>query len=139
MSHTWRVVIAEDQRILREALKALLKPRKDIDVVGEAAEGMEAIRCVERLHPDLLLLDLSMPKMSGMSVLKDLKVRYPETKILALTIHESKDYIVETFRAGLDGYCLKEASHTELLLAIDTVLEGKTYLSPGISDNEIGV
>jgi DNA-binding NarL/FixJ family response regulator len=134
MPHTWRVVIAEDQRILREALKALLKPKKDIEVVGEAAEGMEAIRCVETLHPDLLLLDLSMPKMSGMSVLKDLKVRYPETKILALTIHESKDYIVETFRAGLDGYCLKEASHSELFMAMDTVLQGKTYLSPGIAD-----
>jgi DNA-binding NarL/FixJ family response regulator len=134
MARRWKVVIAEDYRILREGLKSLLKSRDDIDVVGEAGDGMEAIRCVESNRPDLLLLDLSMPKMSGLSVIKDLKVRYPETKILALTIHESEDYILETFHSGLDGYCLKEASHTELLLAIDTVLEGKTYLSPGISD-----
>ena len=129
-----KVVIAEDYRILREGLKSLLESRDDIDVVGEAGDGMEAIRCVERMRPELLLLDLSMPKMSGISVIKDLKARYPETKILALTIHESEDYILETFHAGLDGYCLKEASHSELLMAIDTVLEGKTYLSPGISD-----
>jgi DNA-binding NarL/FixJ family response regulator len=134
MTRTCKVVIAEDYRILREGLKSLLKSRGDIDVVGEAGDGMEAIRCVEMLHPDLLLLDLSMPKMSGLSVIKDLKSRYPETKILALTIHESEDYILETFHSGLDGYCLKEASHSELLLAIDTVLQGKTYLSPGISD-----
>ena len=134
MDRTCKVVIAEDYRILREGLKFLLKSRGDIDVVGEAGDGMEAIRCVETLHPDLLLLDLSMPKMSGLSVIKDLKARYPEIKILALTIHESEDYILETFHSGLDGYCLKEASHSELLLAIDTVLQGKTYLSPGISD-----
>jgi DNA-binding NarL/FixJ family response regulator len=134
MARKWKVVIAEDYRILREGLRSLLKSRDDIDVVGEAGDGMEAIRCVESNRPDLLLLDLSMPKMSGLSVIKDLKVRYPETKILALTIHESEDYILETFHSGLDGYCLKEASHSELLLAIDTVLEGKTYLSPGISD-----
>jgi DNA-binding NarL/FixJ family response regulator len=134
MMQTWKVVIAEDYRILREGLRSLLKSRGDIDVVGEAGDGMEAIRCVETMHPDLLLLDLSMPKMSGISVIKDLKARYPETKILALTIHESEDYILETFHSGLDGYCLKEASHSELLLAIDTVLGGKTYLSPGISD-----
>lgn len=134
MARTCKVVIAEDYRILREGLKSLLNSRGDIDVVGEAGDGMEAIRCVERLHPDLLLLDLSMPKMSGLSVIKDLKSRYPETKILALTIHDSEDYILETFHSGLDGYCLKESSHSELLLAIDTVLQGKTYLSPGISD-----
>jgi two-component system response regulator NreC len=138
MAPKWKVVIAEDHRILREGLKFLLKSRDDIEVVGEAGEGMEAIHCVETLHPDLLLLDLSMPKMSGLSVIKDLKVRYPETKILALTIHESEDYILETFHSGLDGYCLKESSHTELLMAIDTVLEGKTYLSPGISGKVLG-
>jgi DNA-binding NarL/FixJ family response regulator len=134
MAQTWKVVIAEDYRILREGLRSLLKSRDDIDVVGEAGDGMEAIRCVETMHPDLLLLDLSMPKMSGISVIKDLKSRYPETKILALTIHDSEDYILETFHSGLDGYCLKEASHSELLMAIDTVLGGKKYLSPGISD-----
>jgi DNA-binding NarL/FixJ family response regulator len=134
MAKKWRLVIAEDHKILREGLKSLVKSHEDIEVVGEAGDGLEAIRCVEKSHPDLLLLDLSMPRMSGLSVIKDVKSRFPETKILALTIHESEDYILESFHSGLDGYCLKDANYSELLLAIQNVLAGKTYLSPGISE-----
>lgn len=130
----YRIVVAEDHKILREGLKSLVKSNEDFEIVAEAGDGLEAIRAVEKHQPDLLLLDLSMPRMSGISVIKDIKSRYPETKILALTIHESEDYILESFHSGLDGYCLKDASHSELLMAIDRVLEGKTYLSPGISD-----
>jgi len=129
-----RIVIAEDHKILREGLKSLVKSNENLDIVAEAGDGLEAIRAVEKHQPDLLLLDLSMPRMSGISVIKDIKSRFPETKILALTIHESEDYILESFHSGLDGYCLKDASQSELLMAIDHVLEGKTYLSPGISD-----
>jgi DNA-binding NarL/FixJ family response regulator len=134
MAKNCRIVIAEDHKILREGLKALVKSSEDFEIVGEAGDGIEAIRAVEKHHPDLLLLDLSMPRMSGISVIKDIKGRYPETKILALTIHESEDYILESFHSGLDGYCLKDASQSELLIAINRVLEGKTYLSPGISE-----
>jgi DNA-binding NarL/FixJ family response regulator len=134
MAKKYRIVIAEDHKILREGLKALVKSNEEFEIVEEAGDGLEAIRAVEKHHPDLLLLDLSMPRMSGISVIKDLKGRYPETKILALTIHESEDYILESFHSGLDGYCLKDASHSELLMAISRVLEGKTYLSPGISE-----
>lgn len=129
-----RLVIAEDHRILREGLKVLIQSNDDLEVAAEAEDGLEAIRAVEKHHPDLLLLDLSMPRMSGFSVIKDIKSRFPETKILALTIHESEDYILEAFNSGLDGYCLKEASYSELLMAINHVLKGKTYLSPGISE-----
>jgi len=80
------------------------------------------------------LLDLSMPKMSGISAIKDIKTRIPETRILVLTIHESEEYILEVFRAGADGYCLKDASHSELVMAIRSVLSGNRYISPGISD-----
>jgi DNA-binding NarL/FixJ family response regulator len=75
-----------------------------------------------------------MPRMGGISVIKDIKSRFPETKILALTIHESEDYILESFRSGANGYCLKDASHKELLNAMESVLAGKTYLSPGVSE-----
>jgi DNA-binding NarL/FixJ family response regulator len=129
-----RVVIAEDHKILREGLKALLSDGDTIQVVAEAQDGIEAIHCVEKHKPDLLLLDLSMPRMGGISVIKDIKSRFPETKILALTIHESEDYILESFRAGANGYCLKDSSHKELVNAIDSVLSGKTYLSPGVSE-----
>ena len=134
MTEKRRIVIAEDHKILREGLKALVKSNEDFEIVGEAGDGLEAIRAVEKHQPDLLLLDLSMPRMSGISVIKDLKSRFPETKILALTIHESEDYILESFHSGLDGYCLKDSNYSELLMAISRVLEGKTYLSPGISD-----
>ena len=134
MAEKHRIVIAEDHKILREGLKSLVKSNEDFEIVAEAGDGLEAIRAVEKHHPDLLLLDLSMPRMSGISVIKDIKSRFPETKILALTIHASEDYILESFHSGLDGYCLKDANYSELLGAINRVLEGKTYLSPGISD-----
>lgn len=134
MEKQYRIVIAEDHNILREGLKSLVKSNDAIQVVAEAGDGIEAIRAVEKHRPDLLLLDLSMPRMSGISVIKDLKSRFPETKILALTIHDTEEYILESFHSGLDGYCLKDANSSELLMAIDRVLEGKTYLSPTISE-----
>ncbi len=134
MAQKRKIVIAEDHKILREGLKSLLGTIEDLDIVGEAADGLEAIRCVENYHPELLLLDLSMPKMNGISVIRDVKSRFPDTKILVLTIHESEDYILESFHSGLDGYCLKDANYSELLIAIRSVLDGKTYLSPSISE-----
>lgn len=130
-----RIVLAEDHRLLREGLKALLLTEKNLQVVDEAENGLEAVKCVEKHNPDLILLDLSMPKMSGISVIKELKSRFPKVKILALTIHESDQYVLEAFESGADGYCLKDASRDELLLAIDSVLNGKIYISPGISEN----
>jgi DNA-binding NarL/FixJ family response regulator len=103
MKEKKRIVIAEDHRILREGLKALLSDSDDIQVVGEAEDGIEAVRAVEKHHPDLILLDLAMPRMDGISAIKEIKSRYPETKILALTIHESEEFILETFRASGKG------------------------------------
>jgi DNA-binding NarL/FixJ family response regulator len=134
MAKTKNIVLAEDHRLLREGLKALLQAEKDLLVIGEAENGLEAIRCVEKHAPDLILLDLSMPKMSGISVIKEIKSRFPEVRILALTIHESDQYVLEAFQSGADGYCLKDASRDELLIAIKSVLSGKTYISPGISE-----
>lgn len=128
-----KIVIAEDQKILREGLKSLLSSSDDFEVVGEAEDGLNAVRCVEKFTPELLLLDLSMPKMSGISAIKEIKSQFTETKILVLTIHESEEYILEVFKSGADGYCLKDASHSELLVAIKSVLSGKRYISPGIS------
>ncbi len=128
-----KIVIAEDQKILREGLKSLLTSTDDLEVVAEAEDGLNAVRCVEKYKPDLLLLDLSMPRMNGISVIRDTKTQVPETKILVLTVHESEEYILEVFQSGADGYCLKDASRSELIMAIKRVLSGNRYISPGIS------
>lgn len=112
----------------------MLSRRDDVDVVGEAEDGLAAVREIRKLKPGLVLLDLSMPKMGGISVMKEVKRELPDTRILALTIHESDQFVLEAFEAGADGYCIKDASRKELMLAIDSVLAGKTYISPDISD-----
>ncbi len=129
-----RIVLAEDHTILREGLKSMLSSGKNFEVVGEAKDGLEAIRCVQEAEPDLVLLDLAMPRMNGLAVIKEIKRVSRKTKILALTIHKSEEYIMEAFKSGADGYCLKETSYKELLMAIKNVLSGKIYLSPEISE-----
>jgi DNA-binding NarL/FixJ family response regulator len=134
VEHKHHIFIVEDHQLFREGLKYMLNSRDDIEIIGEAEDGLEAVRRIRRLKPDLILLDLSMPKMGGISVMKEVKRELPETRILALTIHESDQYVLEAFDAGADGYCIKDASRQELMLAIDSVLQGKTYISPDISD-----
>jgi len=127
------IVVAEDQTIVRKGLRSLLESEDNIEVVAEAADGIETIKCVEQYSPDLVLLDLAMPKMSGLSVLKDIKERFKNTKILVLTFHTSEEYILEAFGNGADGYCLKNDTHTELLTAINSLLAGKSFISPSVS------
>lgn len=129
-----RIVIAEDQKIVREGLRALLTSDEDLEVVGEAEDGLDAIRSAEIYNPDLILLDLSMPKMTGLSAIKEIKRQSPDTKILLLTVHDSEEYVLKAFESGADGYCLKEAAYSELVMAIRSVLSGKPFLSPGISE-----
>jgi len=137
MKKRYRIVIAEDHTILREGLRALLCADPDFDVVGEAEDGRNAIRCVENLMPDLVLMDLSMPRMDGLAAISEIKRQRPETKIIALTVHKTEDYVLLTLQAGADGYVLKDATHSELVMAIKNVLAGKRYLSPSISEKVI--
>jgi len=132
-----KIVLAEDHTILREGLKALLSSDPQFDIIGEAADGREAVRCVEKFGPDLLLMDLSMPRMSGMEAIREIKKRYPETRIIALTVHKTDEYLHTTLQAGADGYVLKDATHDELVMAIKNVMKGKSYLSPGVSEKVI--
>lgn len=137
MKEKKRIVIAEDHTIIREGLRSLLTSDPDFDVVGEAVDGRDAIRCSEKLTPDLILLDLSMPRMNGLEAISEIKKRCPETKILVLTVHKTEEYILSTLQAGADGYVLKDATHSELVIAIKSVLTGSSYLSPGISEKVI--
>jgi DNA-binding NarL/FixJ family response regulator len=126
-------VIAEDHTILREGLRALLSSDPDLEIAGEAEDGQEAIRCVEKVKPALVLMDLSMPRVNGMDAIREIKKRAPDTKVLVLTVHKTDEYIVATLQAGADGYVLKDSTNVELRMAIKTVLGGKFFISPGIS------
>ena len=132
-----KIVIAEDHTILRAGLRALLAAQNGLEVIGEAGDGREAIRKVDTLQPDLLLIDLSMPKLNGIDAIREIKSQHPKIKIIVLTVHKSDEYIIAALKAGANGYMLKDASQNELLLAIDYVLNGKTFLSPSISDKVV--
>jgi two-component system response regulator NreC len=137
MKEKKRIVIAEDHTILREGLRMLLSSNPSLEVVGEAEDGLAAVRYADSLKPHLILMDLSMPKMSGMAAIQEIKKQCPDTKVLVLTVHRTEEYILAALKAGADGYVLKDATHSELMLAINCVLSGKCYLSPGISEKVI--
>ena len=137
MDKTIRIVLVEDHTILREGLRALLSSDPKFEIVGEADDGREALRRVDQLEPDLVVMDLSMPRMTGMDAIREIKRRHPAMKIIALTVHKAEEYLRTTLQAGANGYVLKDATHVELLLAIQNVLKGKTYLSPSVSEKVI--
>ena len=95
MDQKYRLVIVEDQTIIREGLRSLLSSAKEFDIVGEAGDGREAIRCIEKCKPDLVLTDLSMPRMDGMDVIETIKKQSPQTKIIALTVHREEEYVLD--------------------------------------------
>jgi DNA-binding NarL/FixJ family response regulator len=132
-----RIVIAEDHTILREGLRMLLSSNPAFEVVGEAKDGLEAIRSVDSLRPDLILMDLSMPRMNGVGAIQEIKKQSPSTKILVLTVHKTEEHILTALKTGADGYILKDATHSELMLAIENIFSGRSYLSPGISEKVI--
>lgn len=133
MAAKTKIFIVEDHQLLREGLKSMLAGEDDCVVVGEARDGVEAIRLIRRTKPDLVTLDLSMPRMDGFSVLRELKKSIPEVKVLVLTIHESDQYVIEAFKSGANGYCVKDSSREELRMAVRATIEGKMYISPGIA------
>ncbi len=137
MKENRRILIVEDHAMLRAGLRALLSQDQDVEIVGEADNGRDAVRMIGILAPHLVLMDLSMPGMNGIEALMDIKRRYPATRVLILTIHKTDEYIHESLRAGADGYILKDATQDELRIAVRSVLNGKTYLSPDISEKVI--
>ena len=119
MTEPYRVIIVEDHTILREGLRALLSADPRFEVVAEAEDGRAAIESCGDHLPDLLLMDLSMPRMNGLEAIKELKKQYPATKIIALTVHKTEEYILATLQAGANGYVLKDATHSELMMAME--------------------
>ena len=132
-----KVVIAEDHTIVRKGLCALLQGEPDIEVVGEAENGREALRIVERLLPDVVVMDIAMPGLNGLETTRQLKKKFPNMKILILTMHDNEEYIFETLRAGASGYLIKRSAPNELISAIQSVYRNESFLSPAISKKVI--
>jgi two-component system NarL family response regulator len=133
-----RVAIAEDQRLVREALGALLAREPGITVVGEASTGREAIELVQAKRPDVLVLDISLPKLDGIEVARTLLLRHPELKVLALSVHNDVDVVRRMLKAGAVGYVHKSAALSELVRAIRDVMQNNIYLSPRITRQALG-
>ena len=134
MERKKRLFIVEDHKIVRDGLRSLMKTENGLEFVGEAGDGMEAIRCINKTNPDLIILDLNMPKMDGISIISQIKKQSQDMKILVLTMHKDEEYIMEAFKSGIDGYCIKTTTGKELLNAIRIVLAGRRYISPDIYD-----
>jgi two-component system, NarL family, response regulator NreC len=132
-----KVAIAEDHTILREGLRSLISSNQDMEVVCEAIDGHEAIRCVNTFRPDIVLLDLSMPRLNGLDAIREIKKINKATKVIVLTVHKTEEYVRASLQAGAEGYLLKDAGYAELLAAIRSVMDGKRYLSPEISGTVI--
>jgi DNA-binding NarL/FixJ family response regulator len=129
-----RVLLVEDHALMRAGIRSLLSKEPNLDIVGEASNGRDAINSIQTLKPDLILMDLSMHGGNGIEAIAAIKRRHPKIRILVVTMHQAEEYIHESLQAGADGYVLKDASHEELCAAVRSVLVGKTYLSPDISD-----
>ena len=133
MDKKHRILIVDDHTLLRAGLRALLLQDVGFEVVGEAENGRDASRAVGQLTPDLVLMDLTMPGMNGIEAITEIKRRYPEVRVLVMTLHTAEDYIHASLKAGADGYILKDATHEEFRIAMRSVLLGKTYLSMDVS------
>jgi two-component system response regulator NreC len=128
-----RVLLADDHAVLRAGLRLLINAQPDMETVGEAQDGLETLRQAEALQPDVILLDLSMPRVGGLAILSELHTRVPGSRILILTMHEEEEYLREALRLGAAGYVVKSAADQELLAAIRSVARGDVYIHPSMT------
>lgn len=126
------IMIADDHAMIREGIKQLLEYDGDIKVIAEASDGEECLELLEKIQPDILLLDINMPKKNGLEVLEELKKKRNFTKVLILTVHNEVEYLIKAVDIGVDGYILKDSESSELKKAIDAVLNNETFIQPSL-------
>lgn len=130
----YRIILADDHVILRHGMKSIIDGVSDLVVVGEADDGAELLRMLHGNSPDLVILDIAMPKIRGLEAAAEIKTNFPEIKILILTMHKSGQYLHHALSAGVDGYLLKEDAPREIFKAIETIRNGRKYISPLLSE-----
>lgn len=131
----YTILLADDHVLIRHGIKNIIEQDEELEVIGEVSNGEELLSCIKKLVPDLLILDISMPKITGIEAVTQVKKKYPQVKVLMLTMHKNKQYFYHSMSGGADGYLMKDDSDEELLLAIRKIRDGKTYISPILSDD----
>ncbi|MCR4394879.1 MAG: response regulator transcription factor, partial [Dehalococcoidales bacterium] len=132
-----RIILADDHQVVRKGLKALLSAEPDFQIVGEAGDGLEALKQVEEFHPDIIVLDLMMAGINGLEVTRQIQKKGLETGVVILSMHSNEAYVLEALRSGAKAYILKESSPEELIRAIREVFAGRRYLSAPLSERAI--
>lgn len=127
---SYRIFLADDHVLFRQGIKRIVAESDGLEIVGEAGDGLELLKCLNHVEPDLILLDVAMPHLRGLEAAKEIKTAHPGIKILILTMHRDMDYFRYAMSTGVEGYLLKEDADTELFSAIDTIRNGETYISP---------
>lgn len=128
-----RIVLADDHTIMRSGLRAVLDRYPDMQVVGEAADGREAIQCVEENRPDVIVMDVAMPNLNGIEAARQISTKNPGVSIVVLSMHSDEGYVLRALKAGARGYLLKDSAEGDLITAIRAVSQGKAFFSPAIS------
>ncbi len=128
------IILADDHTIVRQGLRLLLEATTELQVVGEAEDGLEAVNAAVRLQPDVLIVDIIMPKLNGFKVARQVKLNNPDTRIIILSMYDTEAYVAEALQAGVSGFVLKKSSSKDLVEAIHRVLEGKIYLSSPLNE-----
>jgi len=131
------ILLADDHRLVREGLRKLIEEREDLRVVAEATTGQEAIELCERLQPDMVLMDISMPGLSGIDATRRICKTNPGTRVLILSMHDNQGYVEEVLRSGASGYVLKDSAASDLLQAIEAVRRGDSFLSPTVTQQVV--
>jgi DNA-binding NarL/FixJ family response regulator len=134
MSRKTRILLADDHAVVRQGFRMILGAQPDMEIVGEAGNGREAVAMCEQLLPDVVVMDVAMPELNGIEATRRITEAAPHTRVLALSMHKDSVYVREILRAGARGYLLKDSIDVDLLAAVRAVAKGEGYLSPGVSD-----
>jgi DNA-binding NarL/FixJ family response regulator len=131
----YQIILADDHLMFRNGIKRIIEDAKNLSVIGEAGDGLQVLELLKKTKPDMVILDISMPKLRGLETTREIKARYPEIKVLILTMHRNKEYFLQAVSAKADGYLLKEDTDKQLMVAIESIRAGKIFLSPLMSED----
>ena len=137
MGNPYSIILADDHVLMRHGLRRILEERDNLEIAGEVGDGLELLNLLNKVNPDLIILDLSMPNLRGIEAIPEIRHVRPNAKVLMLTMHKEEEYLYQAISAGANGYLLKDDAEKELFLAIEHIQSGKIYISPGLADQSM--